>query len=125
MSACGAHVNCNRKRIIFKMEGVLEFTFEGVKVSHDIPYISTVKATKLMRQGCQEFLVSVLDTTRTDIKIETIPVVNEFPDVFLKDLPGLPPDRDVEFVIDVMPGTAPISKAPYRMALTEMKELKT
>jgi len=66
-----------------------------------------------------------LDTTRTDIKIETIPVVNEFPNVFPKDLPGLPPDRNVEFAIDVMPGTASISKAPYRMAPAEMKELKT
>jgi len=66
-----------------------------------------------------------LDTTRTDIKIETIPVVNEFPNVFPKDLPGLPPDRDVEFTIDVISGTAPISKAPYHMATAEMKELKT
>jgi len=66
-----------------------------------------------------------LNTTRTDIKTETIPVVNEFPDVFQEDLPGLPPDRDIEFTIDVMSDTAPISKAPYRMAPTEMKELKT
>ena len=118
-------MDCNRKRIIFKREGVPEFIFEGVKVSPDIPYISAIKATKLLRQGCQGFLASVLDTTRTDIKIETIPVVNEFPDVFPEDLPGLPPDRDVEFAIDVMPGTAPISKAPYRMTPIKMKELKT
>ena len=65
LSAYGAHVDCNRKRTIFKMEGVPEFIFEGVKVSHDIPYISTIKATKLMGQGCQGFLASVLDTTRT------------------------------------------------------------
>ena len=110
LSARGAHVDCNRKRISFKMEGVSEFIFEGVKVSHDIPYISTIKATKLMRQGCQGFRASVLDTTRTDIKIETILVVYEFPDVFPEDLPGLPPDRDVEFVIDVMPGTAQFQK---------------
>ena len=120
LSACGVHVDCNRKRIIFKMEVAPEFIFEGVKVSHEIPYISAIKATKLMRQGCQGFLASVLDTTRTDIKIETIPVVNEFPDVFPEDLPGLPPDRDVKFAIDVMPGTAPISKASCRMAPAEM-----
>ena len=59
------------------MEGAPEFIFEGVKVSHNIPYISAIKATKLMRQGCQGFLASVLDTTRIDIKIETILVVNE------------------------------------------------
>ena len=45
------------------MEGAPELIFEGVKVSHDIPYISAIKATKLMRQGCQGFLASVLDTT--------------------------------------------------------------
>ena len=78
-----------------------------------------------MRQGCQRFLASIFDTTKTDIKIETIPVVNEFLDVFLKYLPGPPLDRDVEFAIDVMHGTAPISKAPYRMASAKMKELKT
>ena len=71
LSACGAHVDYNRKRVIFKMEGVPEFIFDRVKVSHDIPYISAIKATKLMRQGCQEFLASVLNTTRTDIKIKT------------------------------------------------------
>ena len=57
-----------------------------------------------MRQGCQEFLTSVLDTNGANIKIETILVVNEFLDVFPEDLPGLPPDRDVEFAIDVIPG---------------------
>ena len=70
-------------------------------------------------------MASVLDTNGTDIKIETIPVVNEFPDVFSEDLPGLPPDRDVKFAINVMPDIAPISKAPYHMAPVEMKELKT
>ena len=111
-------MDCNRKRIIFKIEGIPEFFFEGVKVSHDIPYISAIKAAKLMRQGCQEFLASVFDITRTDIEIETISVVNEFPDVFQEDLPGLPPDRDVEFTKDVMSGTALNSKAPYRCKFT-------
>jgi hypothetical protein len=45
-----------------------------------------------------------------------VPVVSEFPDVFLKKLPDMPPDRDIEFVIELMPGTAPIYKSPYRMA---------
>ncbi|WVZ50992.1 hypothetical protein U9M48_002188 [Paspalum notatum var. saurae] len=54
-----------------------------------------------------------------------IPVVCDFPDVFPEELPGLPPDRDVEFKIDLIPGTAPISRRPYRMAPDELKELKT
>ena len=53
-----------------------------------------------------------------------MPVVREFLKVVPEDLPGLPPDREIEFAIDLIPGTAPISKAPYRMAPTELKELK-
>jgi hypothetical protein len=47
--------------------------------------------------------------------IEDVPVVREYPDAFPEELPGMPPDRDIEFVIDLIPGTAPIAKRPYRM----------
>jgi hypothetical protein len=53
-----------------------------------------------------------------------VPVVNEFPNVFPEELPGMPPDRDIEFVIELKPGTAPICKTPYRMATPELAELK-
>jgi hypothetical protein len=56
--------------------------------------------------------------------ITSIPVVRAFPDVFPDDLLGLPPDRDVEFTIELEPGTAPISQRPYRMALKELAEIK-
>jgi hypothetical protein len=58
-------------------------------------------------------------------EIKDIPVVREFPNVFPKDLPGLPPERDVEFVIELQPGTAPISRRSYRMPPKELAELKT
>jgi hypothetical protein len=51
-------------------------------------------------------------------------VVRDFSDVFPEELPGMPPDREVEFVIDLLPGTAPISKRLYRMSVEELKELK-
>ena len=51
-------------------------------------------------------------------------VVEEFPDVFPDDLPGMPPDRDIEFIIELLPGTAPIAKRPYRMGVNELEELK-
>jgi hypothetical protein len=57
------------------------------------------------------------------IKLKDIPIVCEYPDVFPDDLPGMPPDRDIEFVIEVQPGTAPISKRPYRMPPNELAEL--
>jgi hypothetical protein len=53
-----------------------------------------------------------------------VPVVNEFPDVFPEELPGMPPDRDIEFVIELKPGTTPIYKTPYRMATLELAKLK-
>jgi hypothetical protein len=53
-----------------------------------------------------------------------IRVVRDFPDVFLKELPKMPPDREVKFIIDILPGTAPISKQPYKMSVEELKELK-
>ena len=52
-------------------------------------------------------------------------MIKEFPDVFLEELPGLPPEREVDLSIEVLPGTTLISRAPYRMAPTELKELKT
>jgi hypothetical protein len=53
-----------------------------------------------------------------------VPVVNEFPNVFPDELPGMPPDRDIKFVIELKPGTTPIYKTPYRMATPELAELK-
>ena len=64
-----------------------------------------------------------VNATETQL-IEKIPMVSDFPDVFPEELPGLPPDRDVEFAIELVPGTAPVSRRPYRMAPDELKELK-
>ena len=55
---------------------------------------------------------------------DNIRVVRDFPDVFPQELPGMTPKREVEFVIDLLPRTAPISKRPYRMSVEELKELK-
>lgn len=63
-------------------------------------------------------------TSLKELKLEDIPVVQEFPDVFPDDLPGMPPDRDIMFLIDLVPGTAPISKRPYRMPANELAEMK-
>jgi hypothetical protein len=70
-----------------------------------------------------EELPGALTGTETTA-LEDIPVVCEYPDVFPEELPGMPLDREVEFVIELMPGTAPISKRPYRMPPNELKELK-
>ena len=59
-----------------------------------------------------------------DVTSLGVPVVNEYPDVFPDELPGMPPDRDIEFSIDLVSGTSPIAKRPYRMAASELAELK-
>jgi hypothetical protein len=58
------------------------------------------------------------------IALEEIRVVQEYPDVFLEELLGMPPDRDIKFLIELLPGTPPISKRPYRMPVNELLELK-
>jgi hypothetical protein len=60
----------------------------------------------------------------TGIKLKDIPIICEYLDVFPDDLPGMPPDRDIEFIIELQPGTAPISKRPYHMPPNELAELK-
>jgi hypothetical protein len=71
----------------------------------------------------QEFLHSCAYAI-TDNKVKDIPVVYEYPDIFPDDLPGMPPDRDIEFIIELQRGTAPISKRPYHMPPNELAELK-
>ena len=87
--------------------------------------ISALKARKLLSSGCKGFLATIVDPSKeTELTPEDVPVVRDYVSVFPKDLPGLPPDREIVFSIELMPGTAPISRAPYRLAPAELKELK-
>ncbi|GKV48697.1 hypothetical protein SLEP1_g55500 [Rubroshorea leprosula] len=83
-----------------------------------------LQAHRLLSRGCEGYLATVIDKEFDELQLQDINVVRDFPDVFPDELSELPPNREVEFSIDLVPGTAPISKAPYRMALTELKELK-
>nr|GFA66188.1 putative reverse transcriptase domain-containing protein [Tanacetum cinerariifolium] len=80
-----------------------------------------------MAKGCQIFLAQISAKKEEDRsegkQLEDVPVVRYYPEVFPKDLPGLPPARPVEFQIDLIPGAAPVARAPYRLASSEMKEL--
>ena len=69
-------------------------------------------------------MAHVIDTRVNGVTLEDIPVVRDFPDVFPEDLPGLPPDREIDFGIDLVLGIISISKAPDRVAPSELKELK-
>nr|GEX42806.1 hypothetical protein [Tanacetum cinerariifolium] len=89
--------------------------------------ISCSKAQDYMLRGCHVFLANITSTKDEDKskgkQLEDVPVVREFPEVFLEDLLGIPPTRKVEFRIDLVPDAAPVAQAPYRLAPSEMKEL--
>ncbi|KAA0025864.1 Retrotransposon protein [Cucumis melo var. makuwa] len=96
----------------------------SVFVQHvGLEVISAMKASKLLSQGTWGILASVVDTREPEVSLSSKPVVREYPDVFLDELPGLPPSREIDFAIELEPNTAPISRASYRMAPTELKEL--
>nr|GFC51997.1 hypothetical protein [Tanacetum cinerariifolium] len=91
--------------------------------------ISCTKTRKYIQKGCHVYLAQVTSKKAEDKseekRLKDVPIVREFLEVFPEDLPGLPPARQVEFQIDLVPGVAPIVRAPYRLAPAEMQELST
>ncbi|GJR65673.1 putative reverse transcriptase domain-containing protein [Tanacetum coccineum] len=89
--------------------------------------ISCTKTLKYMEKGFPIFLAHItakeVEDKSEKKRLEDVPIVQDFPEVFPEDLPGLPPTRQVEFQIDLVPGAAPVARAPYRLAPSEMKEL--
>ena len=84
---------------------------------------SSTHGSVSLRLSSPTSIASVLHHTAAQ-NLEDIPVACEFPDVFPEDMPGMPPDQNVEFVIELQPGTAPISRRPYKMTPKELAELK-
>ena len=78
----------------------------------------------MVEKGCITFLKCVVMDDVVNKSIRDVEVVKEFKDIFLEDLSDLPPDREMEFSINLLPRTSPVSMAPYRMALAELAELK-
>nr|GEU61654.1 putative reverse transcriptase domain-containing protein [Tanacetum cinerariifolium] len=89
--------------------------------------ISCTKTQRYLLKGCPIFLAHVTTKEAKDKskekRLEDVPIVQDFPEVFPKDLQGIPPTRQMEFQIDLVPGAAPVERAPYRLAPSEMKEL--
>ena len=102
----------------------MELKFRGIRRELSSNIISAMAAQRMLRKGCQGYLAYVVETEKEGILVDEIPVFIEFPDVFPDDIAGLPLDREVEFTIDLIPGTKTISIPPYRMALAELRELK-
>ncbi|KAE8701895.1 Rac-like GTP-binding protein ARAC3 [Hibiscus syriacus] len=119
-----ADVDCRLKRVTLRSSDGIEVIVFSERYNPLTNVISVMTAKKLLPQGCQGFIANVLDVRTKEKGIEEIPIVREFLNVFPAELPGLPPDREVEFQIEIIPGTAPIAMAPYRMAPKELQELK-
>ncbi|TYK27320.1 ty3-gypsy retrotransposon protein [Cucumis melo var. makuwa] len=119
-----ASMNCHKKEVTFRKPGLTEVVFRGERKIIPTSFILALNCEKLLRKGCTAFLTHVVEVQEEKLKPEDVSVVNEYLDVFPADLSGLPPDREVEFTIELLPGIAPISQAPYRMAPSELKELK-
>ncbi|GJR73355.1 putative reverse transcriptase domain-containing protein [Tanacetum coccineum] len=89
--------------------------------------ISCTKTLKYMKKGFPIFLAHItakeVEDKSKEKRLEDVQIVQDFPEVFPEDLPGLPPTRQVDFQIDLVPGAAPVARAPYRLAPSEMKEL--
>nr|GFB62342.1 putative reverse transcriptase domain, aspartic peptidase domain protein [Tanacetum cinerariifolium] len=119
-----ATIDCRSYRVIFGDIHAPEFIYHGSLPGKSMLIISVLQARTLLSHGCKGFLPTIHDTTSDVPYIHDQPIVSEFPDVFPDELPWIPPIREVEFSIKLIPGPEPISKAPYRMAPIELKELK-
>ncbi|MCI41968.1 RNA-directed DNA polymerase (Reverse transcriptase), partial [Trifolium medium] len=86
--------------------------------------MNTKQVNKSVKEHAELFAVFASLRLESGVKVEELPVVCEFPSVFPGDVSNLPPEREVEFSIDLVHETGPISMAPYRMSASELKELK-
>ena len=109
------------KRVTLRTPNEDEVTFIGERSNHLSNVVSAATARKMVRKGCEAYLTYVIDKVKARPRISDIPTVSDFPDVFPEELPGLPPQREIEVAIDVVPGAKPESITPYRMAPVELK----
>ena len=117
-------VDCRIKKVTIRTPNEDEVTFIGERSNHLSNVISVATTRTMVRKGCEAYLAYVIDTEKARPSVFDIPTVSDFLDMFLEEFPGLPPQREIEFAIDVVPGATPASITPYRMAPLELNELK-
>ena len=115
-----AIVDCRMKRVTLRTPNDNEVIFIDERLNHLSNVISATVARKMVWKGCEAYLAYVIDTVKARHSVSDIPTVSDFPE----ELPRLPPQREIEFSIDVVPGATPASITPYRMDPIELKELK-
>ncbi|XP_076946265.1 uncharacterized protein LOC143617667 [Bidens hawaiensis] len=115
-----AEVVCAEKVIRIPLQSGETLIIQAEKPDRNLKIISCMKARKLLRKQCYTFLAHVVDKKSEGKKIQDIPVIKNYLKVFPDDFPGLPPSRQVEFRINLMPSVTPIAKSPYRLAPSKM-----
>ncbi|KAK1425082.1 hypothetical protein QVD17_20426 [Tagetes erecta] len=118
-----AEIVCHKRLLKIPLHGGKTLIVYGEKPEQRVKLVSCAKAHRSLQRGCMAYLAYVMSSEKDERRIEEVPVVSDFADVFPDELPGLPPHRQVEFRIDLVPGAAPIAKSPYRLAPSEMQEL--
>ncbi|CAA7036596.1 unnamed protein product [Microthlaspi erraticum] len=117
------HLDCYRGRVVFERDAG-RLVYQGVRPTSGSIVISAIQAEQLLVRGCEAYLATIsMSESGAGVVMGDIEVVQDFEDVF-QSLKGLPPSRSDPFTIELEPGTAPISKTPYRMAPAELAELK-
>ncbi|XP_070055242.1 uncharacterized protein [Nicotiana tomentosiformis] len=119
-----AIIDCHSKMVTLAMIGLPRLEWKGTLDHVPSRVVSFLKAQQMIEKGCDAYLAYVSDVSADTPTIESVPIVRDYSDIFPVDLSGMPPDRDIDFGIDLLPGTLPISIPPYCMAPTELKELK-
>jgi len=109
-------LDCHRKKVIF---GDRERSDPA-----DSTLLTANQAKTALKEGTFGLLMLFCLDGEKDLKIKELPIIRDFPEVFPEDIPGLPPPREMEFSIDLMPSTGPISIPPYRMSPLELSKLK-
>ncbi|TYK19408.1 ty3-gypsy retrotransposon protein [Cucumis melo var. makuwa] len=124
LSANHASIECSCKEVVFNPRSAASFKFKRAGTVVLPKLISVMKASKLLNKGTWSILANIVDTREPEVSMSSESVVREYLDVFLEQLPRVPPSREIDFAIELEPDTAPISRAPYRIAPDELKELK-
>ena len=100
-------LDCNAKTVTLAKPGTDPLVWKGDYTSNPVRIISFLRAKKMVSKGCLVFLAHLRDDTTQVPPIESVSIVHEFLDVFPADLRGIPLDRDIDFCIDLEPGTVP------------------
>jgi hypothetical protein len=116
-------VDCFVKKVFCVDKEGRPMEIQGVWRKVSLHFISTMKVKRCLRQGCRLYVVEAVNE-RKGLSLDRYPVLSKFKDVFLNELPGLPPERELDFTIELKPGPEPISKNPYWMTVLELCELK-